>query len=95
LRIGIEIVCQPSHASRIAFGSREVASRSVIWPMSRHSCGFAGSLHHLPLPYVASIAARIDVNSPDAFSSAGVATTSATFSSWSCRRASGETSTLS
>ncbi len=74
-------MCQPSQASRIAFGSREVAIRSVIWPMSRHSFGFAGSLHHLPLPYVASIPVMIDVSSPDSFSSAGVATVSATFSS--------------
>ncbi len=67
----------------------------VMSSMFLHASGFAGSGHHLPLPYVDSRRAAIFVSSSDSFGSDGAARTSATFSRFSWRRWSAGASTLS
>ncbi len=68
---------------------------SVIFSMFMHVSGLAGSGHHLPLPYVASSRAAIVVSSSASFGSDGVASISASFRRFICRRTSAGRSTLS
>src|SRR5258708_40082360 len=79
LRIGGEIVCQPSQTWRNFFSSRDSRMMSVILLMSRQVSGFFGSSHHLPLPYEPSMSAAIFLNSPPSFGSQSVPLTSAIF----------------
>jgi hypothetical protein len=50
LRIGGEIVCQPSHAARSSFSFLDVAMTFVTSSIVLHASGLFGSGHHLPLP---------------------------------------------
>jgi hypothetical protein len=79
--IGGEIVCQPSHAARISFSLRDVASTLVMSSMFKQLSGFAASRHHLPRLADTSV-----VSSSACFGSDGVASTSDTFNSVICRR---------
>ena len=77
-RIGTEILCQPTQASRSAFGSVLWRRISLSCSRSRQSVFPAGQ--YLPLPYVPSICETICVNSSLSAGFDGAASVSESFS---------------